>query len=308
MAAPRLAGSFVALVTPFRPDGALDEEALRALVRWHAERGTDGIVPCGTTGESATLTHEEHERVVEVVVDEARRCGGGGTRRPLVLAGTGSNSTAEAIRLTRHAASAGADGALVITPYYNKPTSAGLVAHFEAVADSAPDLPLVLYNVPGRTAVNMRPETVAEVARRRSSVVGIKEATGDLRQVSETIAALRAAGRDDFAVLSGDDFTTLPLLSVGGCGVISVTANVVPDEVAALCAAFARGDLAEARRLHHRHLPLAAALFTETNPIPVKWAVHRLGRCGPALRLPLVGPSPATRERVDRALRDLGLL
>lgn len=154
----------------------------------------------------------------------------------------------------------------------------------------------------------MRPETVAEVARRRPSVVGIKEATGDLRQVSETISAVRAAGRDDFAVLSGDDFTTLPLLAVGGCGVISVTANVVPDEVCALCAAFARGDLAEARRLHDRHLPLAAALFAETNPIPVKWAVHRLGRCGPTLRLPLTGPAPATRERVDRALRDLGLV
>lgn len=307
MATVRFRGSLVALVTPFRADGAVDEEALRGLVRWHAESGTDGIVPCGTTGESATLSHEEHERVVEIVVDEARRAGAAAGRRLLVLAGTGSNATAEAVRLTRHARDCGADGALVITPYYNKPTPAGLVAHFGAVVEAVGAFPLVLYNVPGRTAVNMLPATVAEVARRHPSVVGIKEATGDLRQVSEVIEAVRAAGRDDFDLLSGDDFTTLPTLAVGGAGVISVTANVAPAEVAAMCAAAARGDWAEARRIHLRHLPLARALFAETNPIPVKWAVHLLGRCGPAYRLPLVEPSAATKAKIEAVLRDLAL-
>jgi 4-hydroxy-tetrahydrodipicolinate synthase len=287
-------GSMVAVVTPFK-DGAVDGEALGKLTEFHAREGTDVIVPCGTTGESATLSHEEHERVVKIVVEAARG-------KMKVLAGTGSNSTEEAIRLTRFAKQAGADGALLITPYYNKPTQEGLYQHFEAVARNA-DLPIVLYNVPGRTSVNMLPETVARLAR-IPSIVGVKEATGSLQQVSKTVELCGPK----FDVLSGDDFTTFPVLAVGGTGGISVTANIIPRDMKAMIEAFNKGDLQEARRLHYQTWPLHEVMFLETNPIPVKAALAMMGRISWDIRLPLTPLSAASREKLKKALTNYGLL
>jgi len=287
-------GSMVAIVTPFR-EGRLDEEAFRNLIEWHIESGTDVIVPCGTTGESATLSHEEHDRVIEMAVEVV-------DGRVPVLAGTGSNSTAEAIRLTKHAKDAGADGALLITPYYNKPTQQGLYEHYEAVA-KAVEFPMVLYNVPGRTGLNMLPETVARLSK-IDVIVGVKEATGSLRQASEIIALCG----DDFAVLSGDDFINFPLLAVGGKGMISVTANVVPGDVAALYDAWKAGDVERARELHYKTLPLSTAMFYETNPIPVKTALHKLGRVALEFRLPLCPLSKVNDKKLERTMKDYGLL
>ncbi|MDW7709973.1 MAG: 4-hydroxy-tetrahydrodipicolinate synthase [Deferrisomatales bacterium] len=287
-------GTITALVTPFR-DGRVDEEAYRELIDWQIREGVSGIVPCGTTGESATLSHEEHNRVIDIAVEEARG-------RVPVIAGTGSNSTAEAVRLTCHAKEAGADGALLITPYYNKPTQEGLYRHYRAVAEEA-SFPLIPYNVPGRTGVNLLPETVARLAD-LPEVVGIKEATGDLQQVSDV---LELCG-DRLAVLSGDDFTVLPLLSLGGRGVISVLSNVIPAEVSAMVQAFEAGDLARARDLHFRTMPLARALFLETNPIPVKSALALMGRIRPELRLPLCPLQEGTGKKLAAVLRDCGLL
>jgi len=287
-------GSMVAVVTPFSK-GAVDEKALGGLVEFHAREGTDVIVPCGTTGESATLSHEEHDRVVRVVVEAAKG-------KMKVLAGTGSNSTEEAIHLTRYAKKSGADGALLITPYYNKPTQEGLFQHFVAVA-RAVELPVVLYNVPGRTAVNLLPETVARLAK-IPGIVGIKEATGSLQQVSKT---LELCG-PEFAVLSGDDFTTLPLLAVGGVGAISVTANIIPGDMKRMIEAFRKGDLEQARRIHYHSWPLHEAMFLETNPIPVKAALAMMGKVGWDLRLPLTPLSDPCREKLQKALRNYGLL
>ncbi len=287
-------GAITALVTPFR-NGRVDEEAYRELIDWQIRQGVDGIVPCGTTGESATLSHEEHNRVIDIAVDEAKG-------RVPVIAGTGSNSTAEAIRLTRHAKEAGADGALLITPYYNKPTQEGLYRHYKRVAEET-KFPLVLYNVPSRTGVNLLPDTVARLAE-IPDIVGIKEATGDMRQVSEI---LEKCG-DKISVLSGDDFTVLPLLSLGGRGVISVVSNVAPADMAELVRAFGRGDLARARELHYRLMPLARAMFFETNPIPVKTALSLMGKIHLELRLPLCEMKPENRARLERALRDYGVL
>ena len=287
-------GAITALVTPFR-DGRLDEDAFRELIDWQIREGVDGVVPCGTTGESATLSHEEHSRVIDIAVDEARG-------RVPVIAGTGSNSTAEAIRLTRHAKEAGADGALLITPYYNKPTQDGLYAHYRAVAEET-KFPLVLYNVPGRTGVNLLPETVARLAG-IPEVVGIKEATGDLAQVSEV---LERCG-DRITVLSGDDFTVLPLLSLGGRGVISVVSNLVPGDMAGLIRAFERGDLDRARAFHYGMMPLVRACFLETNPIPVKTALARMGRIPFEVRLPLCPMGPENARRLDEVLAGRGLL
>jgi 4-hydroxy-tetrahydrodipicolinate synthase len=282
-----------ALVTPFR-GGRLDEERYRAHIDWQIREGVTGIVPCGTTGESATLSHEEHERVIDIAVDEARG-------RVPVLAGTGSNSTAEAVRLTLHAKEAGADGALLITPYYNKPTQEGLYHHYRRVAEEA-RFPLVLYNVPGRTGVNLLPDTVARLAD-VPGVVGIKEATGDLKQVSEV---LEKCG-DKLSVLSGDDFTILPLLALGGRGVISVLSIVVPADVAELVRAYDAGDFARARELHFKTQPLTRALFLETNPIPVKTALALLGRMEAELRLPLWAMQDANVEKLRSALGACGL-
>ena len=287
-------GVFTALVTPLR-DGALDERALHELVELQIGAGVDGLVPCGSTGEAATLSHAEHRRVVEVVVAAARG-------RVQVLAGTGSNSTAEAIALTGHAKEAGADGALLISPYYNKPMQAGIVAHYAEVARQAA-FPLVVYNIPGRTASNVLPDTLARLAE-VEQIVGVKEASGNLDQMAHVIAAVP----DDFAVLSGDDAITLPLLAIGGAGVISTASNLVPAEIVELVRAFRAGDVERARALHYRLLPLFDALFTETNPIPVKAALALRGLILEELRLPLTRVSAPNRERLQAAMKELGLL
>ncbi len=286
-------GTITALVTPFR-NGQVDEEAYRRLIDWQISQGVDAIVPCGTTGESATLSHEEHNRVIDIAVDEARG-------RVPVIAGTGSNSTAEAVRLTRHAKDAGADAALLITPYYNKPTQEGLYEHYKKVSEEA-KFPIIVYNVPSRTGVNLLPDTVARLAG-LPDIVGIKEATGDLRQVSEV---LEKCG-DRITVLSGDDFTVLPLLALGGRGVISVVSNVAPADMVEMIRAFEAGDLARARELHFKMMPLVRALFLETNPVPVKTALAWMGRIGPDIRLPLCPLRPENRERLVATLRAYGL-
>jgi 4-hydroxy-tetrahydrodipicolinate synthase len=288
-------GSCVALVTPFAK-GRLDEKRLQELVEFQVENGTTAIVPCGTTGESATLSHSEHGRVIELVVKFARK-------RLLVMAGTGSNSTQEAIDLTRHAEDVGADGALSIVPYYNKPTVRGMIEHFRAIA-RATKLPLVLYNIPGRTGVNMPPAAVIELARSEKNIVGVKEASGNIDQSSEIVQALG----DGFTVLSGDDSLTLPIMSVGGKGVISVLANIAPKDVADMCAAYLKGDLARAQELHLRAYPLVKSLFLETNPIPVKTAMAWLDLCSDEMRLPLVPMEEANRAKLEKALRAYGLL
>jgi 4-hydroxy-tetrahydrodipicolinate synthase len=287
-------GSYVALVTPFK-NGKVDEKALGDLIEWQIERGTSGLVPCGSTGESATLTHEEHDRVIELTVEVARR-------RVPVIAGTGSNATHEAIRLTKHAKSVGVDAALLVTPYYNKPTQEGLFRHFEAIA-RAVDLPLVLYNIPGRSVVNMTPQTVARLSA-ITNIVGIKEASGNLSQMSDVIAACG----ERFVVLSGDDALTLPLMAVGGKGVISVTANVAPAETADMVSAALKGDWDRAKRIHYRLLPLSNSMFLETNPIPVKAALAMMGRCADELRLPLTTMSDGPKVQLRQALTQFGLI
>jgi 4-hydroxy-tetrahydrodipicolinate synthase len=287
-------GTYTALVTPFR-DGVVDERALAELVELQVAAGIDGLVPCGSTGEAATLSHAEHRRVVECVVSAARG-------RVRVLAGTGSNSTSEAIELTRYAKEAGADGALLISPYYNKPTQEGIVAHYAEVARQTA-FPLVAYNVPGRTASNVLPDTLARLAE-IEQVVGVKESSGNLDQMAHVLASVP----DDFSVLSGDDSLTLPLLAIGGSGVISTSSNVVPAEMVELVRAFRAGDGARARAIHYRLLPLFDALFCETNPIPVKCALSLVGAIAEELRLPLVRLSPASRERLQAAMKELGLL
>jgi 4-hydroxy-tetrahydrodipicolinate synthase len=287
-------GSYVAIVTPFR-NGRLDEKALGDLIEWQIAHGTNGIVPCGSTGESSTLTHEEHDRVIAFTVEAVRR-------RVPVIAGTGSNATHEAIRLTKHAKSVGADGALLVCPYYNKPMQEGLFRHYEAIA-RAVDLPLVLYNIPGRSGVNITPQTIARLSR-IPGIVGVKEASGSLGQMSEIIAACD----ERFVVLSGDDGLTLPLMAIGGKGVISVTANVAPAETAELVGAALKGDWDRARRLHYRLQPLTAALFLETNPIPVKTALGLMGRCSDELLLPLSPMSDGPKAQLKQALTQFGLL
>jgi 4-hydroxy-tetrahydrodipicolinate synthase len=284
----------VAIVTPFK-NGKIDEKAFGDLIEFQIKNGTDAIVPCGTTGESATLTYEEHHRVVEFTVETVNK-------RVPVIAGTGSNSTAETVELTSHAKKAGADGALLITPYYNKPTQEGLYRHFKLAAEAV-DLPIVLYNVPGRTSVNMLPATVARL-REVKNIVGIKEATGDLKQVSELI---RLCGRD-FDVISGDDFTTLPLLSIGGVGAISVTANVAPADCAALFDAFFSGKREEALKLHYKLEPLHGAMFLETNPIPAKTALALMGKIAEEFRLPLCSMADANKDKLKKTLKDYGLI
>ncbi|MGQ0554806.1 MAG: 4-hydroxy-tetrahydrodipicolinate synthase [Nitrospiraceae bacterium] len=288
------AGSLVAIVTPFR-QGTVDERALAELIEWQIANGTTGIVPCGTTGESATLSHSEHNRVIELTVEVVHR-------RVPVIAGTGSNSTEEAITLTKHAKQAGADGALLITPYYNKPTQEGLYRHYTAVA-AAVDLPLVLYNIPGRTGVNMLPSTIARLSAIRT-IVGVKEGSGSVQQASDIV---QMCG-DRLTVLAGDDSLTLPMMAVGGKGVITVTANVMPMEMAGLVKAFASGRIDEARRIHFKLSPLFAALFYETNPIPVKEALGLMRKIDPELRLPLCPMAQDTREKLIRVLKDAALI
>jgi 4-hydroxy-tetrahydrodipicolinate synthase len=287
-------GSIVALITPFR-NGSIDPTALQSLVEWHIEQGTHGLVPVGTTGESPTLSHAEHERVVELVVEAA-------ARRVPVIAGAGSNSTDEAIHLAEHAARVGADAILVVTPYYNKPTQEGLFAHFKAVHD-ATDLPLIIYNIPGRSVVDMTVDTMATLAR-LPNVVGVKDATCDLaRPLLTTLAC-----GEDFCQLSGEDITALAFLANGGQGCISVTANVAPRQCSEMQDAWLRGDASGALAIHKRLTPLHKALFLETSPAPVKYAVSRLGKCAPDVRLPLVPPKAPTRAAVDAAMVAAGLM
>lgn len=287
-------GSMVAIVTPFRRD-KVDEPALRRLIDMHIDAGTSAIVPCGTTGESATLSFEEHNRVIDLTVQASRG-------RIPVIAGTGSNNTREAIRLTRHAKQAGADAALLISPYYNKPTQRGLFLHFKAVAEAV-DIPLVIYNIASRTAVNIEPETFAQLAA-IDNIVAVKESSGNLEQMSRILQATR----NRIVLLSGDDALTLPVLAIGGTGVISVAANIVPRDVAALVEAFERRDHRKAQQWHQTLLPLVRALFLETNPIPVKTAMGMLGMIEPELRLPLCEMSEANVARLRSALEDYGLL
>ena len=285
-------GVLTALATPFR-DGAIDEKALRGLVARQIDAGIDGLVPCGSTGESATLSHEEHARVIEIVVEAA-------DGRVPVVAGTGSNSTAEAIRLTRHAKEAGATGALLISPYYNKPTQAGLVAHYEAIALETA-LPLIVYNIPGRTASNILPSTLAQLAH-IEYVVGVKEACGDIDQIAHVIDQCP----EDFDVLSGDDAMTLPVMAMGGQGVISTTSNVAPEEMLALVGAFRSGDSVRALSLHQQLMPLFDALFRETNPIPVKAALGIMGLIDPEIRLPLTPITQPNHDALQVVLKELG--
>ena len=288
-------GSYVALITPFR-DGDVDEDAFQAFVDWQVTEGTHGLVPCGTTGESPTLSHEEHMRVTEICVEAA-------AGRVPVLAGTGSNSTAEAVMLTRHAKEAGADGALIVTPYYNKPTQEGLYQHYKTIHDSVPDFPLVIYNIPGRSIVDMSVETMARLAK-LPNIVGVKDATNDLARPVATRVAITEA----FCILSGEDATAVALLAQGGDGCISVTGNIAPRQLSEMHEAWQGGDFASVRRINERLLPLHDALFAETSPGPVKYAASLLNLCGPEIRLPLVEIGEETKVRVKSAMQSAGLL
>jgi len=298
-------GSIVAIVTPFstksgsacgRKNLLVDEKKLRELIEFHIKNGTSGIVPCGTTGESATLSFEEHERVIEITVEQVKK-------RIPVIAGTGSNSTEEAIMLTRHAAKAGADASLQVSPYYNRPTQKGLYEHFKAIAESV-DIPIILYNIASRTGVNIEPETIAKLSCDCKNIVGVKEASGNLDQMSR----IKLLCGKDFALISGDDSLTLPILAIGGTGIISVVANIVPKDVADLVAEFQKGNIRKAQEIHYKLLPLIKAIFIETNPIPIKTAMGLLGMCCPDLRLPMCAMLPENLEKLKKALKDYGLL
>ncbi|MBI4179066.1 4-hydroxy-tetrahydrodipicolinate synthase [bacterium] len=291
----RPAGSIVAQITPFE-NGRIDEASFRRLVEFQIKNGTAALLPCGTTGESATLSHDEHRRVVELSIQFA-------AGRVPVIAGTGSNSTAEALELTEHAAEAGADAALLICPYYNKPTQRGLIEHFVHIADRV-DLPQILYNIPGRTGVNMLPETIVELAK-HPRIVGVKEASGNIGQITQLMGLLsRASGAArDFSVVSGDDGLTYSIMALGGTGVISAAANLVPKPISRLVRAMRAGRITEARRIQFELLDLIDALFIETNPIPVKTACALLGLCRAEFRLPMCPMSPANLARLKKALR-----
>ena len=288
-------GSIVAIVTPFR-NGKVDEEKLSNLIEFQIKNGTSGIVPCGTTGESATLSFEEEERVIEVVIEQTKK-------RVPVIAGTGSNSTEEAIMLTKHAAKAGADASLQVSPYYNRPTQKGLYEHFKAIANAV-DIPIILYNIASRTGVNIEPETIAKLARDCKNIAGVKEASGNLDQMSR----IRQLCPGSFDLISGDDSLTIAVLSIGGVGIISVVANIVPKDVSDLVREFEKGNIKKAQELHYRLLPLIKAIFIETNPIPIKTALGLMGLCEPDLRLPMCAMSPENLEKLKKALKDYGLL
>jgi len=292
-----LRGSIPALITPMRADGGIDEDALRKLVDWHVEQGSHGLVAVGTTGESPTLSHHEHMRVVEIVIEQA-------AGRVPVIAGTGSNATTEAIELTRHAKDAGAAAALVVVPYYNKPTQAGLYAHFRTVAEAAPELPVLIYNVPGRTVADISNDTIVKLAKEVPNIVGIKDATGDLNRPSLLRVALGAA----FIQLSGEDGTALGFNAHGGRGCISVTANIAPKLCAEFQEATLAGDFAKALQIQDRLMPLHKALFVESSPGPVKYAASLLGLCGPHARLPLVEIAESSKQAVEAAMKHAGLI
>jgi 4-hydroxy-tetrahydrodipicolinate synthase len=286
-------GSLVALITPFR-NGEVDEAAFQQFVDWQIREGTDALVPCGTTGESPTLSHEEHMRVVELCIEAA-------AGRVPVIAGTGSNSTAEAIHLTRHAKQAGANAALVVMPYYNKPTAEGQYRHFKAIHDAA-DIPIIIYNIPGRSVVDMSIETMAKLAK-LPNIVGVKDATNDLARPVRTKNAIGP----DFCMLSGEDATIMAFLAQGGHGCISVTANVAPRLLSEMHGAWQRGDIKSAMTINERLTPLHEALFCEASPGPVKYAANLLGHCQADLRLPLCEIAEASKQKVQRALASAGL-
>ncbi len=289
----QFAGLTVALITPFK-DGTVDEEALKRLVDWHVEQGTDVLSPCGTTGESPTLTHAEHDRVIDIVCRHA-------AGRIKVMAGTGSNSTAEAIRLTQHAKESGADGVLMVAPYYNKPTQEGFYLHFQAVAEAV-DIPIVLYNIPARTAKNMEPDTINRIGEIRN-IVAVKESTGSMDQASAILSG------SDLTILSGDDSITLPLMSIGGSGVVSVVGNIIPKDVKAMIAAFNAGDIAKAQECHHKLFPLCRDMLgLATNPIPIKAAYELLGRGNGDVRLPMCPLDDSQMAHLRKTLTTYGLL
>jgi 4-hydroxy-tetrahydrodipicolinate synthase len=288
-------GSIVAIVTPFR-DGKIDEKIFRDLIEFQIKNGSSGIVPCGTTGESATLSFEEHNQVIEITIEQVKK-------RVPVIAGTGSNSTEEAIMLTRHAEKAGADASLQVSPYYNRPTQKGLYEHFKAIADTV-KIPIILYNIAGRTGVNIEPETIARLSQDCKNIVAVKEASGSLDQMSR----IKSLCPDKFELISGDDSLTLPVLAIGGRGIISVVANIVPSDVAEMVLAFEKGNIKKAQELHYKLLPLIKAVFIETNPIPVKTAMGLMGLCAPDLRLPMCSMSPDNLEKLKKVLKDYGLL
>ncbi len=298
-------GSIVAIVTPFSAGGGsalggkdlvVDEKKLRELIEFQIKNGSSGIVPCGTTGESATLSFDEHDRVIEITIGQAKK-------RVPVIAGTGSNSTQEAIMLTRHAAKAGADASLQVSPYYNRPTQKGLYEHFKAIAESV-DIPIILYNIASRTGVNIEPETIAKLAHDCKNIAGVKEASSSLDQMSR----IKQLCPTNFDLISGDDSLTLPILSIGGTGIISVVANIVPRDVATLVSEFEKGNIQKAQEMHYKLLPLIKAVFIETNPIPVKTAMGLMGMCEPDLRLPMCSMLPENLEKLKKALESYGLL
>lgn len=287
-------GALTAIITPFR-DGAVDEAALRELVEWQIQSGIDGLVPCGSTGESATLSHTEHERVIKITIEQTRK-------RVPVVAGTGSNSTAEAIRLTASAREMGADGALLISPYYNKPTQDGIYKHYKMVAASV-DLPIFAYNIPGRTGSNIAPETFARLAEIKN-IIGVKEASGSTEQTSDILRLTNGK----FTVLSGDDALTVPLMAVGAKGVIATIGNAMPREIHELATAGLAGDFERARQLHYKMLPLMRTLFIETNPICIKQALAFMGKCCNELRMPLVPMTAPAAEKLKAAMKELRLI
>jgi 4-hydroxy-tetrahydrodipicolinate synthase len=308
-------GSIVAMVTPFSATNCgggslpvrqadasggrnltIDEKKLRDLIDFQIDHGTNGIVPCGTTGESATLDFEEHEAVIRITIEQVKK-------RVPVIAGTGSNSTQEAIMLTQQAANAGADASLQVSPYYNRPTQKGLYEHFKAIAQSV-KIPVILYNIASRTGVNIEPETICQLAKDCKNIVAVKEASGNLDQMSRILQLCPK----EFDLISGDDGLLLPVLSIGGTGIISVVANIVPQDVADLVSVFAKGDFKKAKELHYKLLPLIKAVFLETNPIPIKTAMGLLGMCEPSLRLPMCSMREDNLENLKKALKDYGLL
>lgn len=288
-------GSNVAIVTPFK-NGSVDEQSMADLIEFHIENGTHGIVPCGTTGESPTLNHEEHKQVIKLTVDTVNG-------RIPVIAGTGSNCTEEAISLTQYAKEAGVDGSLQVVPYYNKPTQEGLYRHFKAIASTV-DIPIVLYNIPGRSAVNLTVETISRLANDCKNIVGIKEASGSLNYASKI---LQSCGLD-FILLSGEDSLNLPLLSIGAKGFITVTANILPSDVADLYNSFSSGDFEKALQMHYKLQPLNELLFIETNPIPIKSALSMMGKINPGFRLPLCEMSPKNYEILKMGMQSIGLI
>ena len=287
-------GALTAIITPFR-DGAVDETALRELIEWQIQSGIDGLVPCGSTGESATLSHAEHERVIKITIEQTRK-------RVPVVAGTGSNSTAEAIRLTASAREMGADGALLISPYYNKPTQDGIYKHYKTIAASV-DLPIFAYNIPGRTGSNVAPETFARLAEIKNCI-GVKEASGSTEQTSDILRLTNGK----FTVLSGDDALTVPLMAIGAKGVIATIGNAMPREIHELAEAGLAGDFERARQWHYKMLPLMRTLFIETNPICIKQALAFMGKCCNELRLPLVPMSPPAAEKLKAVMKELRLI